>query len=94
MYVIGSSEHGPCKLGISVNPDRRVNQLQTGHAARLHVYHQEPVPANKTRLYEQYLHRDVGYNRVVGEWFALTVAEAIAQVQFTLIQYGESQLRL
>jgi hypothetical protein len=93
MYVIGSSEDGPCKLGISVNPDRRLTQLQTGHAARLHLYHQEPVPAPKARLYEQLLHRDVGYERAVGEWFNLTVEEAIAQIQFTLIHYGETQLR-
>jgi hypothetical protein len=91
MYVIGSSESGPVKLGISDNPDRRRAHLQTGHPARLRVFHQEPVSdgKGKARLLERLLHRDVSYLRTVNEWFNLTVEHAIAHVQFTLIHYGD-----
>jgi len=89
MYVIGSSISGPVKLGISANPDQRVRQLQTGHAERLQVFHREPVPNTKARAFEKLLHRDVGYRRTVGEWFDLDVEQAVAQVQFTIIQYDD-----
>lgn len=89
MYVIGASPDGPVKLGISANPDRRLSELQTGHAHRLQVYHCEAVNTDKARLLERLLHRDVGYLRTIGEWFDLTVEHAIAHVQFTIIQYGD-----
>lgn len=77
------------KLGISADPDRRVSQLQTGHAERLQVFHREPVAADKARLLERLLHRDISYRRRVGEWFDLTVAAAIAHIRFTIIEYDD-----
>ena len=87
LYVIGAVEDGPVKLGFSADPDRRVNELQTGHCHALRVYHAEPVCPDKVRLFERLLHRDMRYQRARGEWYNLTVEEAIAQVRFTLIQY-------
>ena len=85
LYVIGASPDGPVKLGISVNPERRVGQLQTGCADRLRLFHSEPI--GDKAVFERLLHRDLGYLRGVGEWFNLTVTQAIAHVQFTVIQY-------
>lgn len=87
LYVIGASDSGPVKLGISANPDRRLRALQTGHPERLRVFHRESVPPDKAPLFERLLHRDVGYLRTIGEWFNMTVEHAIAHVQFTLIEY-------
>jgi hypothetical protein len=87
MYVIGATVNGPLKLGISADPDRRVGQLQTGHAERLHVFHREPVPDDKARLFERLLHRDIGFRRTIGEWFDMTLEQAVAHIQFTIIQY-------
>jgi len=89
LYVIAplSHDNGPCKLGISTDPDRRVKQLQTAHPERLGVRYREPVDPEKVRLFEKLLHRDIGYLRCHGEWFELTVAEATAHVQFTIIEY-------
>jgi hypothetical protein len=89
LYVIGAHSGGPMKLGISADPNQRVRQLQTGHADRLRVYHTEPVPEDMALVFEKLLHRDVGHLRRRGgkEWFDLTVEQAIAQVQFTIIQY-------
>jgi len=75
------------KLGLSKKPERRVNQLQTGHSERLRLYHAEPVPPEKVRIFEKLLHRDLNYLRMIGEWFDLSVADAVAHVQFTIIQY-------
>jgi hypothetical protein len=87
LYVIGAHTSGPVKLGISAVPARRVKQLQTGHSARLHLFHEEPVSNTIARVMERLLHRDVGYLRLRGEWFQLTVEQAVAQVKFTIIQY-------
>jgi hypothetical protein len=87
MYVIADDPAGPVKLGISVDPDQRLRQLQTGHAAPLRVFHREPVDAERVKLFERLLHRDNHHHRLRGEWFNLDVARAIAYVQFTIIQY-------
>ena len=87
LYVIGYDTKGPVKLGISTDPERRLGQLQTGHAECLQVYHTAPVPMEKARLYERLLHRDMSHRRLRGEWFDLPVEDAIAHVEFTFIQY-------
>src|ERR1041385_9578654 len=87
MYVIGAVADGPVKLGISADPARRLKKLQTGHQQRLHLVHSEAVLAEKARLYERLLHRDVGYKRSHGEWFHLTVEEAIAHIACTFMDY-------
>lgn len=93
LYVIADSLAGPVKLGISKDPQRRVKQLQTGHANHLRVFHAEPFPAAETRLYERCLHRDLGYLRRQGEWFDLSVVEAIAHIGVLLIEQQPSDLR-
>ena len=91
LYVIGkyTDLNGPCKLGISVNPDRRLKQLQTGQSELLTVHHREEAPADKVRLFERLLHRDIHHLRLSGEWFDLTVEHAIQILQHTLIRYGD-----
>ena len=87
MYVIASDAAGPVKLGISADPDKRRSDLQTGHPEPLTVFHREAVDIERVRLYERLLHRDNNHHRFRGEWFRLTVVEAIAYVQLTLIEY-------
>lgn len=87
LYVIAGYREGPVKLGFSADPERRVKQLQTGHAEPLYLFHQEPIMADRARLYEGLLHRDIRHHRMRGEWYNLTVEQAIAHVQFTFIEY-------
>jgi hypothetical protein len=87
LYVIAAHPEGPVKLGMSANPEKRLRQLQTGHAEPLSLFHVEPIEAARCRLFERLLHRDIGCHRKQGEWFALTTEAAILQVKFTVIQY-------
>jgi len=89
MYVIGTNNRpdGPVKLGISADPPRRVGQLQTGHADRLQLFHSELVSDDKARLFERLLHKSLNHKRTRGEWFDVTVEQAIADVQHTVIRY-------
>ena len=89
IYVIATDTHanGPCKLGISADPFRRLMELQTGSPEVLKVHHQEPVDATKSRHLEYLLHRDLAHRRKHLEWFDMSVEHAIAHVTFTMIQY-------
>lgn len=90
MYVIAAqgSAEGPVKLGISLDPDQRLRELQTGHPKRLHVYHRELIEDDiRAGLFERLLHRDNHHTRLAGEWFDLTVEQGIAYIQFTIIEY-------
>jgi hypothetical protein len=87
IYVIAESEAGPCKLGISNDPSKRVRQLQTGHVGQLRLWHAEPAEAAKVKSLERLLHRDLRHHRVRGEWFNLSVRDATLHIQFTMIAY-------
>jgi len=92
IYVIApvNTDKPPCKIGISDNPDKRVKQLQTGHPEKLEVKYLLEV--NNAEFYERLLHKDIKHKRKTGEWFDLTVKEAIDQIGFTMIHYQESEL--
>lgn len=92
LYVIASAPEGPVKLGRSRDPDRRARQLQTGHVGQLAVFHREPLDAERAALFERLLHRDWRHRRCRAEWFAMSVADAIAAVRFTVVQYALSPL--
>ena len=85
LYVIAASPEGPCKIGFSANPEKRVRQLQTGHAYLLKLQYSQVVPNHEARRIEKQIHRTIGYRRSQGEWFSVTVDEAIAEVQFGLM---------
>lgn len=87
MYVIANNTDGPVKLGISHDPHSRTKQLQTGHVDKLEVFHQEPVDKSKIKIFERLLHRDNRHYRIRGEWFNMSVKDAICYIQYTIIRY-------
>lgn len=80
LYIIASDANGPVKLGLSTNPEKRVRQLQTGNVAPLQIYHTEEVADDRVKIAEKALHRLLGHKRIKGEWFNLTVEEALSEV--------------
>jgi hypothetical protein len=95
MYVISSANHdnGPVKIGISNKPENRLKQLQTGYPEKICVKYIEPLSDKvEARSLENKLHKDMKHYRAYGEWFNMSVKEAIAFVQFTVIEYGKSDL--
>ena len=89
VYVIAPSPAGPCKIGFSGDPDRRLRQLQTGYPGRLHLHHVQPFCATRAPMMEKIVHQTVAYRRKSGEWFDLTVEEAVSEIEFALIRYGD-----
>jgi hypothetical protein len=80
LYIIASNPAGPVKLGLSINPEKRVRQLQTGCSETLILYHAEEVEPGRVKIAEKALHRLLSYKRVRGEWFDLSVEDAIFEV--------------
>lgn len=90
VYVLASNPDGPVKIGISNDPDRRVRQLQTGHAEPLRVLHREPVgDAARAKAFETLIHRNVAHLRRRGEWFAMSGEQAVKQVLFAVMTYDD-----
>lgn len=87
MYLIAASQAGPVKIGFSQNPEKRLRQLQTGHAEKLILWHAEKVLHESVRSAEQAIHAQIAYRRCVGEWFDISVEEAVLEMKFGLMSY-------
>jgi hypothetical protein len=85
LYVIASAEHGPCKIGYSINPEKRLKQLQTGHAHPLKLWFAQAVPNHEARRIERQIHCTIGHLRTKGEWFSVSVNDATTEVQVGLM---------
>ncbi len=92
VYVIAPGPDGPCKIGFSMQPEKRLRELQTGHPQKLTLYHvQEFGDASRASLMERIIHKTISYKRASGEWFNVPVEHAISEVEFALIRYGDER---
>lgn len=85
LYVIAACETGPCKIGFSARPEKRVRQLQTGHSENLKLYYSQEVCPSEVRKIERLVHNTIGYLRSRGEWFNVNVEDAITEVKVGLM---------
>lgn len=69
VYFI-KGQRGNIKIGVSQNPQKRLEALQTGHSAKLKIIEQFPFES-RMQAYdtEAQLHRRYKRHRVRGEWF-------------------------
>lgn len=68
VYVI-SAGRAPVKVGIAIDPARRLAALQTGHPERLRLHQHIPVAAGRAREIERLCHLCLADHRMKGEWF-------------------------
>ena len=69
IYFIGNVELGAVKIGKSIDPQKRLDDLQTGNSRNLVLY---GVIDNVTPELENTLHKILSDIRLKGEWFKLT----------------------
>lgn len=90
IYIIASNKDGPVKIGRSNNPDRRLKQLQTGQDKTLYIFHKELVADDEINQMERAIHKTIGYKRAKGEWFHVSVDEAIDEIRYAKILYEDN----
>ena len=78
VYVI-QSETGAVKIGRSEDPDGRLRAIQAAHPAALKLCHSSAVREDCS-LVESTAHRLLANKRKIGEWFDVSVDDAIAAV--------------
>jgi predicted GIY-YIG superfamily endonuclease len=71
LYVIGR-ERGPVKIGVSVSPNARLAQLQTGCPFQCELLHAEPLSNREEALFHEHeFHEICATKRLSGEWFKM-----------------------
>lgn len=76
VYVIGDETDGPCKVGISRNPWKRLAQLKTGHHRRLRLYGVYWMATRQTALAAEAAVKAVyAAQRLAGEWYSKPTLE-------------------
>lgn len=92
IYVIGPTE-GPYKIGYSGNPRSRLSSLQTGTTQSLLIHYEEEAETSKAVVIEKLIHRQLAHKKIRGEWFDVTLEDAIAEVKYAFIRWeGEENL--
>lgn len=92
LYVIGG-ETGPQKIGISTDVGGRLAALQS-HSPHVLVAHHQAQPASDARLVERVAHQLLAAKRLHGEWFDVSIAEAITAIDqaIDLVESGDLSL--
>jgi predicted GIY-YIG superfamily endonuclease len=90
IYVIASNPNGPVKIGRSADPPKRLKQLQTGHAQPLSIHYQQEISGDEVNLMERAVHKTIRHKRLKGEWFSITVEEAIFEVKHAVILFEDN----
>jgi hypothetical protein len=91
IYSIGTKENLQ-KIGFAKDPSQRLRQLQTGNPEQLFLHHTIEVPANRVRILERHLHKELGYLRTKGEWFRLSPEQSVDFLNFAVIRWLDDPL--
>lgn len=82
LYVVAvAGDLGPVKIGISRDPNNRLNGLQTASPLLLCLVHTFKFPHRDIATYiEANLHEHLADRRGIGEWFNIAPIEALFEV--------------
>ena len=92
MYIYAIGTETRQKIGLSKDPASRLKQLQTGNAEALCLHYSIEVSEDRVRLLERFLHKDIGYKRMKGEWFNMTKEEVVSYLTFAEITWVHDPL--
>lgn len=81
LYVIARAPEGPCKVGHTKTPLKRLINLQGGNPYLLNMHGlSEPLPYTQALILEYRFVMANMAKRLVGEWFSVSVEEARASL--------------
>ena len=79
IYIIGERNSTRLKIGISANPARRLKNIMTDNPYDVEVLWDRIV--HRARRVEMNAHLVLADVRIRGEWFNVTLADAIAVIE-------------
>jgi len=80
LYIIksGAQDNAPIKIGVAVNVEKRLDELQTGNPQELIIMYKIPMNSRAhAYMVEARLHRQFYRHRIRGEWFKARVIHKI-----------------
>lgn len=91
IYAI-QSESGPIKIGVSIDPARRLKALTTHKLFSAEIVHTTRAPDGKAYAIEAAAHALLRAKRHRGEWFNITKEQAIEAIELAIdaVDRGES----
>lgn len=88
IYVIGDNA-SPYKIGFTKNPDKRLKSLQTGNPRKLSMLYKEEINENEIKYIEKQIHKELKRKQVSGEWFNISLEDAISEIKYARIKYSK-----
>jgi len=88
IYIIGP-EGGPYKIGYAGDPKSRLSNLQVGQAVELKLLYEERTETTTAKVIEKLIHRNLATKRIRGEWFSVSLEEAIGEVRYAFIRWED-----
>lgn len=80
LYIVksGTLKNAPVKIGVAVNVEKRITELQTGNPSELILMYKIPMNS-RAHAYsvEARLHREFKRHCILGEWFRARVVHKI-----------------
>jgi len=86
IYVIGDTT-SPYKIGFTKDPDNRLRTLQTGNPKKLQIHYKEMIGENEVKYIEKQIHKELKRKQVSGEWFNVSLDDAISEVKYAVMRY-------
>lgn len=80
VYLFGSEDGNPVKVGWSTDVEARIGQLRSGHPWKLRIIGAWWMSAGAGAA-ERHTHRLLKAHRMHGEWFSCSIAEAEAAIE-------------
>lgn len=76
VYLIQSLETSHYKIGVSIHPEKRLLELNTGNSSKLKLV--EKYKSEYANIIEKTLHNRYGYLRKEGEWFEMSISNEVS----------------
>ena len=79
----------PYKIGFTKDPDKRLRTLQTGNPKKLQIHYKEMIGENEVKYIEKQIHKELKRKQVSGEWFNVSLDDAISEVKYAVMRYAK-----
>jgi hypothetical protein len=85
LYIIGSCDKQPIKIGVTTDTNVRLKSIQTCYHSRLSIVKKWKLPPESAYRIETLAHTILGRYRLEGEWFGCVHEIAIREIESIMV---------